>query len=214
MESKAKGVLDGLNLSTGMATPPAYMMDLNFFNHPVLRSGFIPSANGHFSARALAKLYCAVANDGEVEGTRILAPGRAAEMQKKTFDIDSRGDRSWGAGLTLYDTIDHKGNRRGDDAVGHGGMGGSFAFAVPSERFSMAVTLNKLNAVSVSAAIVIAATCRAFGVPTPVWYHNFATRAKEVFQQGTEDDFKDEASIINKVFASDESTDVMKMLIG
>lgn len=215
VQGQVDSVLKGLNLpSSGISKAPAYILDLNFFNHPVLRSAFVPSANGHFSARALAKLYGAVANDGVVEGTRILASGRARKMQEKLFDIDIRGDRSWGAGLTLYDTVDGRGRKIENGAIGHGGIGGSFAFAVPSEKFAMAVTLNKLNAVSISAAILISVICKAFDVQTPIWYHRFATKAKEVFQGGGKDVFKDETAIMEKVFAGDGDTDVMKMLVG
>lgn len=208
-------ILKDLNLpGAGISKAPAYILDVNFFNHPVLRAGFVPSANGHFSARALAKLFGAVANDGVVDGTRILAPGRAKKMQTKFFDVDFRGDRGWGAGLTLYSAIDRHGKEHKHIAIGHGGIGGSFAFAIPSENFAMAVTLNKLNAVSLSAAIAIAVVCKAFEVPTPSWYHMFAKRAMQAFKEGSQEGFKDEASLMEKVLSGDGDTDVMKILVG
>lgn len=215
VKGQADKILKDLNLpGAGISKAPAYILDVNFFNHPVLRAGFVPSANGHFSARALAKLFGAVANDGVVDGTRILAPGRAKKMRTKFFDIDFRGNRGWGAGLTLYDAIDGHDKEHKHIAIGHGGIGGSFAFAIPSENFAMAVTLNKLNAVSLSAAIVIAVVCKAFKVPTPSWYHMFAGRAMQTFKEGSQEGFEDEASLMEKVLSGDGDTDVMKILVG
>eukprot|EP00177_Eucheuma_denticulatum_P008093 GFKZ01014750.1.p1 GENE.GFKZ01014750.1~~GFKZ01014750.1.p1 ORF type:complete len:1039 (+),score=176.16 GFKZ01014750.1:150-3119(+) len=215
LKGQTEKVMKALNLpSSGVTNAPAYILDTNFFNHPVMRAGFVPSANGHFSARALAKLYGAVANDGVVDDVRVLAAGRAAKMQEKMFDIDERGDRSWGAGLTLYDAIDSRGRKLNNAVIGHGGIGGSMAFAVPSENFAMAVTLNKLNAVSISAAMVISVICKAFDVPTPVWYHMFANKARMALADSGEDGFQDESSIMDKVFGGDAETDVMKMLVG
>ncbi|CDF36728.1 unnamed protein product [Chondrus crispus] len=215
VKEKTERVLKDLNLpGAGIAKAPAYILDLNFFNHPVMRGGFVPSANGHFSARALAKLYGAVANDGCVDGCRILAPGRAEKMQERFCDIDSRSTRGWGAGLTLYDSIDKRGKEVKQSAIGHGGIGGSFAFAVPSENFAMAVTLNKLNAVSISAAVAISVVCKAFEVPTPSWYHAFAEKAMTAFKEGSKEKNGDEASLMEKILGGEGETDMMKILVG
>ena len=43
------------------------------FNHPDFAGACIPSANGVFTARSLAKLYAVLANGGELNGVRILS---------------------------------------------------------------------------------------------------------------------------------------------
>lgn len=213
VERQTENVLKDLNFpATGIPKAPAYILDLNFFNHPIMRSGFVPSANGHFSARALSHIFAAVANDGVAEGNRVLAAGRAAKMQTKFFDIAFRGDRAWGAGLTLFNTVDKSGRELPYGAIGHGGIGGSFAFAVPSEGFSMAITVNKLNALSISAAVVIAVVCRAMDVPMPSWYYSFASKAMKSFDNA--DDLASEGNLMEKVLSGDGDTDVMKLLVG
>ena len=39
----------------------------------------MPSTNGHATARAVARIYSALAGEGEVDGVRILAPETIAE---------------------------------------------------------------------------------------------------------------------------------------
>lgn len=63
-----------------------YVLEPQYFSHPVLREAFVPSANGHFSARALAKLYAMLAGDGVIDGKRILAPGRVAQMMNTSTE--------------------------------------------------------------------------------------------------------------------------------
>lgn len=215
LEGQRDRALRELNLPvTGNARPPVYMADPNFFNHPVIRAGFIPSANGHFTARALAKLYSVMTNDGIVEGIRVLAPGRAKKMQQNFFDISFRGKRAWCAGLTLFDTADKDGKIESEAAVGHGGIGGSFAFAVPQHNFSLAVTLNKLNVVSISSALVIATVCKTLGVPMPEWYHRFASRALNKYREETLDGINGEGQLLQRMMDEDGEVDVMQLMVG
>lgn len=163
-------------LSSELEEAPAYLLDPTFFNHPVLRAAFVPSANGHFSARALAKIYAVLANDGIIDGHSILRPGRVSRMQ--TPLCKSPGSwPSWGAGLCLYDLIDKAGNTLEAAGMGHGGIGGSMALAVPSHGFSIAVTLNHLSAASAAAAAIMLTAFRAFDVPVPASYHAMEQRA-------------------------------------
>lgn len=218
-QEQANKLIKDLKLpASGLSNAPAYILDLNFFNHSVLRSGFLPSANGHFSARALAKLYAAVANDGIVEGTRVLATGRSKKMGMKAINNSNHDlwDGEWGAGLMLYDTVDKDGKEMKGEAVGNGGAGGSFAFAVPSHRFSMAVTLNKLNVLSISSAVVVAVVCSAMDIPRPKRYDWVASKVLGEISQEKMDDavIGDEGSLMEKILSGGEVKDVMKNFFG
>ncbi|PXF45375.1 putative aarF domain-containing protein kinase 1 [Gracilariopsis chorda] len=214
-QEEAKAILNNLNVpATGLSQAPAYLLDLNFFNHPVLRAGFVPSANGHFTARALAMLFAAVGNKGAVDNKELLKPDRVEKMQQMFCKIDPEGRRAWGAGVTLYDTVDKSGKLTKHGAIGHGGIGGSFAFAVPSEKFSMAVTLNKLNALSVSSAVAIVVVCRIMKIPMPVWYHDFGKLIMKTLKEDGPVELESEAAVMEKLFRSGGESDLMKMLIG
>lgn len=214
-QDEAKAILNNLNVpATGLSQAPAYLLDLNFFNHPVLRAGFVPSANGHFTARALAKLFAAIANKGTVDNKQLLRPDRVEKVQQMFCKIDPEGRRAWGAGVTLYDTVDESGKLRKHNAIGHGGIGGSFAFAVPSEKFSMAVTLNKLNALSISSAAVIVVVCRMMKIPMPVWYHDFGKLIMKTLKEDGHIEIDSEAAVMEKLLRGGGESDLMKMLIG
>lgn len=215
MKKKTNEALSALQLPSVDRDIPAYLLDPNFFNHPVLRAAFVPSANGHFSARALAQLYGAVANDGVINGVRVLERGRAAKMLEKHAEFTHKGRRAWGAGLALYDCMDKRGRTHTFAAVGHGGIGGSMAFCIPSKKFSMAVTLNKLNAISIAAASAIAIVCKSFDVPTPEWYYKFMQVAMASIKNKELDEDATEAILLERLsngFGND--SDIAHLLVG
>lgn len=163
------------HMETFFARTP-YLIEPQYFSHPVMRAAVIPSANGHFSARALARMYSAVANDGIVDGKAILKKGCASRMMKVLFQSDGTGDggttsahngEAFGAGVRLYDVVDKRGRVLEKRAMGHAGVGGSMAFCIPEAKFSIAFTCNQLNAFSVAETVLIGAVCTVLGVPTP-----------------------------------------------
>jgi hypothetical protein len=190
MESLAAAVdedggppLDADDLS---ALPP-YLLEPGYFNHPDMRAACIPSANAHASARALAKIYAALSNDGEVDGTRILCKGRVSKMMQAMFDSkcdnatpapSSRGRVAYGAGLRLYDVKRKSGRVQELAAIGSSGIGGTIAFAIPGERFSIAVTVNRLNVVSAAVAAVVVIVCRTLNVPVPIEFAKLELKAR------------------------------------
>lgn len=117
-----------------------------YFNLMSVRKACIPSVNGHFTARALAKMYAALAGDGSIDEVRLVSSERIAEMQRlMTDDIDIV------LGRRVYKSI---GYMLGGEwpmsflprtAFGHPGAGGSIGFADPEAGLSIAVTLNKMN---------------------------------------------------------------------
>jgi len=114
-----------------------------------MRKACIPSANGHFTARALAKFYAALASGGTLNGHTILSPTAVETMAevKATTTSGSGGFASpiqWGRGVRKFTFRTDTGTQR-SVAFGHMGMGGSMAFCDPVEGFSIAVTVNKLT---------------------------------------------------------------------
>jgi CubicO group peptidase (beta-lactamase class C family) len=111
------------------------------------RRAEIPSANGHATAPALARLMAILACDGCVDGREILAPGVgavAAAQQIAGRDLVLPYDMSWGAGFIRNEGLWLYGP--GTQTLGHSGWGGSCAFADPERRISGAYVMNRQSA--------------------------------------------------------------------
>jgi CubicO group peptidase (beta-lactamase class C family) len=108
------------------------------------RRAEIPSANGHATAEALARLAGALACDGRLNGREILAPGTAAEMARERIlgpDLVLPFTLGWGAGL-----LRNRPNMiygPGRESIGHSGWGGSCVMADPDQRLSAAYVMNR-----------------------------------------------------------------------
>ena len=104
----------------------------------------IPSANGHCTANALARLMGALANDGWLDGEDILSPALIAEASRERIhgqDLVLPFVMSWGAGFMRNGTVRPWGP--GDRTFGHSGWGGSCAFADPDRKLGGAYVMNK-----------------------------------------------------------------------
>ncbi len=107
----------------------------------------IPSATGHATAPALARLMGALANEGWLDGEDILSPALISEMARERIrgmDLVLPFEMSWGAGVMRNETIQVWGP--GLATFGHSGWGGSCAFADPQRRLAGAYTMNKQSA--------------------------------------------------------------------
>lgn len=111
------------------------------WNSPEFAAASIPSANGVFTARSLARLYAALAAGGEIDGVRILSERtlfRAATVQNRTVDRVIPFPMHWRLGyhrpFLLGPSVRH--------AIGHFGFGGSGAWADIDRNLSVALTLN------------------------------------------------------------------------
>ncbi len=103
----------------------------------------IPSANGHGTALAVARLYEAYATGGMIAGSRVIS--------QETFDALTQ--RRWlGDDLVLPFTIDWRTGIIGNsnrlygpnvEAFGHSGMGGSVGFGDPVTGVSAGYVMNK-----------------------------------------------------------------------
>ncbi|MFG2139711.1 serine hydrolase domain-containing protein [Streptomyces sp. NPDC048650] len=114
-------------------------------NSAAYRSAEIPAGNAHASAHGLATVYGALAGGGLV-GSGTLEAMRTAQSLPHEPDlaIDALAppgtERQWGLGFMLNHQGQAGPNRR---AFGHGGAGGSYAFADPENRLSYAYVMNR-----------------------------------------------------------------------
>jgi CubicO group peptidase (beta-lactamase class C family) len=108
------------------------------------RAAEVPSTNGHGNARAVARLYSALAGDGTLDGGRVLRPetvARAAEEQVYGEDIVLQRPTRFGLGFQL--TMAERPLGPNPRAFGHFGAGGSLGFADPDARLAFAYAMNQ-----------------------------------------------------------------------
>ncbi|WP_419253776.1 serine hydrolase domain-containing protein [Caulobacter sp. ErkDOM-YI] len=104
----------------------------------------IPSANGHATAPALARLMGALANGGVLDGKSLITPAgiKAATAERIVGrDLVLPYDISWGAGFMRNTPNFFYGPTA--EAFGHSGWGGSCAFADPTTGVSGSYVMNK-----------------------------------------------------------------------
>jgi CubicO group peptidase (beta-lactamase class C family) len=121
------------------------ILDSNYMNTREWRAAEIPAANGHGNARALARLYGALARGGELDGFRVLseaAIGAATEEQSYGEDAIMMLPTRIGLGYML-DMPELQISPSGR-LFGHGGMGGSFGYADPEKRMGIGYAMNKM----------------------------------------------------------------------
>ncbi|WP_278265843.1 serine hydrolase domain-containing protein [Nocardia sp. AG03] len=113
---------------------------------PRVHDSVMPGVNGVFSARALARLYAALANGGELDGTRVLDPDsirRFSTRQVFTPDYVLAFRIPWALGFHGVPMKPSKADPI--SAFGHFGLGGSGAFADPETGLSLAFVTNRLG---------------------------------------------------------------------
>ncbi|MFH8607218.1 serine hydrolase domain-containing protein [Streptomyces sp. NPDC018029] len=123
-------------------------LPLGDVNAAAYRGAEIPAVNGHATARGLAAVYAELANG------RLLSPGAVERLRTR----QGKGDEPdlvlragtplaenwpWGVGYMLNQFGQAGPNPR---AFGHGGAGGSYAFADPENGVSYAYTMNRMGA--------------------------------------------------------------------
>jgi CubicO group peptidase (beta-lactamase class C family) len=115
------------------------------FNAPAWRRAEIPAGNGHGTARAVAKVYGALARGGEIDGVHVLsaqAIERATREQAFGPDAVLLGyPMRYGLGFFL--THRHVPFGPNPRAFGHPGMGGSLGFADPDARLGFGYVMNR-----------------------------------------------------------------------
>jgi CubicO group peptidase (beta-lactamase class C family) len=104
----------------------------------------VPSTNGHGTARAVARLYSALATDGTLDGVHVLAPetvARAITEQVNGPDLVLERPTRYGLGFQL--TMSERKLGPGPRAFGHFGAGGSLGFANPDAHVAIGYAMNQ-----------------------------------------------------------------------
>lgn len=114
------------------------------FNSRAWRMSEIPAANGHASARGIARLYGALGNGGQLDGKTLLGQDalvRATREQWHGKDDFSGADFRMSLGFLLSNppAVPFGPCR---DSFGHPGMGGSVGFADPKRRLGVGYVMN------------------------------------------------------------------------
>ena len=101
LSTEIQGMLSG----TTAASHGQLLLDPCMFNTKVVREGCIPSANGHFTASALAKLMAVLGHGGQLGSSRrILSDSlsrdiaRVRSLERRAFHTDVQ----WGLGVRRF----------------------------------------------------------------------------------------------------------------
>jgi len=126
--------------------PPKTVADMNTI---AWRRAEIPAGNAHTNARALARVYGALACKGEVDGVQVLSPGSIARARTEQasgpdavlFGLPSR------FGLGFFLPLEGMASwSPSASAFGHPGAGGSLGFADPEARVGFGYVMNQMQA--------------------------------------------------------------------
>ena len=113
--------------------------------NPAVHDAVMPGWNGVFSARALARMYGAIANGGRLDGRRFLRKSTIARMS----EVQTR-DRDYVLGIRpLWSLGYHRpifaSREQPRNAIGHYGVGGSGAYADLDSGLSLGFVTNRLG---------------------------------------------------------------------
>lgn len=111
------------------------------------RNAEIPAANGHGTARSIAKLYGTLANGGSRDGIHVLKPetiemSRLPQSEGKDLVLGGMNTK-FGLGFMLgNENISMGPNNK---SFGHGGAGGSLGFCDPDNHVSLGFVMNQMH---------------------------------------------------------------------
>ena len=108
------------------------------------RAAEVPSTNGHGNARAVARLYSALAGNGRVGGAHVLSPKIIAlASAERVYGDDIVLQRPTRFGLGFQLTMAERRLGPSPRAFGHFGAGGSLGFADPDARVAFGYAMNQ-----------------------------------------------------------------------
>ena len=125
---------------------PVPVVSAELVNSRAWRGAEVPAANGHATARDLARLYGALATGGKLDGRQILSPEsitRAYTEQTVGQDVVLGQKTRWGLGFALNQPETPLGPN--PHTFGHPGAGGSIGFADPDAHVGFGYTMNQMG---------------------------------------------------------------------
>jgi CubicO group peptidase (beta-lactamase class C family) len=123
---------------------PPGLSGVGTVNTRAWRAAEIPSANGHATARGVARIYSALAAGGAIDGFRLLSE---QTIDEATAEASSGEDLVLGRpsrfGLGFQLTQPERSLGPSARSFGHFGAGGSLGFADPDARLSFGYVMNR-----------------------------------------------------------------------
>ncbi|MEO8528102.1 MAG: serine hydrolase domain-containing protein [Pseudolysinimonas sp.] len=118
-------------------------------NSAAWREMEMPSGSGHGTARAVSRIYSALARGGELDGVRLMSSASVARMATVQHDqIELLQERHYRQGLgVLLNSPDAVYMGPNPDSFGHHGIGGSIGFADPGAKVGFGFAINRMHAV-------------------------------------------------------------------
>ncbi|WP_437997599.1 serine hydrolase domain-containing protein [Sorangium sp. So ce185] len=136
---------DPASLTSMAFTRPRDLVSPGLVNTARARRAEIPALNGHANARALARMYGALANGGALAGAaRVLSPeGVEAALAERSRGPDAvlLAESRFSLGFMLPSALRPFG--RGPRTFGHPGAGGALGFADPDAGLGFGYTPNQ-----------------------------------------------------------------------
>jgi len=131
-------------MRVGAYRNPPDLSGQGIINSREWRAAEVPSTNGHGNARAVARLYAALAGDGDLDGVHVLSPATiemAIAEQVYGEDVVLQRPTRFGLGFQL--TMPERRLGPGPRSFGHFGAGGSLGFADPDAHVAFAYAMNQ-----------------------------------------------------------------------
>ena len=125
---------------------PGAVLAPEVVNSRAWRGMELPSANGHATARSIARAYAALARGGEIDGYRVLTPASIERCYtEQSFGLDEVLKQSTRIGLGFM--LSQPGVEMGPNphTFGHPGAGGSLGFADPTAKVGFGYTMNQMG---------------------------------------------------------------------
>eukprot|EP00898_Chlorokybus_atmophyticus_P007389 jgi/Chlat1/7651/Chrsp64S09158 len=144
---------------------------LLLFNTLMVRRAPVPAANGHMSARALAKFYssCSSLFRNQQDAQDAF---RAKGKYARHVDASS----SFGLGFRRYS----------GGGFGHGGVGGSLGYYDPARQLAIGITVNSLSMEASATAAIMRLLCAEFGAEVPEDFVNKGQAAVDMRVQSVQ----------------------------
>lgn len=124
-------------------------LDIEGVNSRAWRATVLPAGNGHTNARALARIYGALAKGGRIDDVPVLDSGliREAQVEQSSgpdavlWQLPTR----FGFGFMLTQDLPASAFGPNPGAFGHPGMGGSLGFADPEAGVGFGYVMNQMR---------------------------------------------------------------------